>query len=141
MSAVDFTSLAVGDTLPRRAVEIDRERLVAYAAFSGDRNRIHWDEAYASEVGLPGVIAHGMFTMASAAAMVEDWAGSGAYVAEYRTKFTGLVPVPYKGTATVDVAGVVKSVDADSRSAVVELTVTFGEAKVLGNARLTVRWL
>ena len=141
MSTQDFDTLAAGDALPGRAVESDRERLVAYAAFSGDRNRIHWDEAYASEVGLPGVIAHGMFTMASAAAMVEDWAGPRAYVAEYRTKFVDLVPVPYQGTATVDVAGVVKSVDAEARSALVELTVKFGEAKVLGNARLTVRWL
>lgn len=140
MSSVDVSTLSAGDALPGRAVEISRERVVAYAAASGDHNRIHWDEQYARAVGLPGVIAHGMLTMASAVAMIEDWAGDTAYVADYRTKFVGLVPVPFEGVAVVDVAGVVKSVDVEARSAVVELTVTCNGAKVLGNARATVCW-
>ena len=37
-----------------------------YAGASLDRNRIHWDEPFAKQVGLPDVIAHGMFTMGSA---------------------------------------------------------------------------
>ncbi len=129
-----------GDVLPGRTVEVDRERLIAYAAVSGDHNRIHWDERYARQAGLPGVIAHGMFTMASAAALAGDWAGPGAHVAGYRAKFVGAVPVPYAGTAAIEVAGVVTSVDPQERTAVVELTVRCGGEKVLGNARLTVQY-
>ena len=136
----DVSGVAVGDALPGRTVEIDRERVVAYAAASGDHNRIHWDERYARDVGLPGVIGHGLLTMASAVAMVEDWAGSEAYVADYRTKFVGLVPVPHEGVAVVEVAGVVKSVDQETKTVVVELNVTHEGAKVLGNARCTVCW-
>lgn len=139
--SVDFAQVSVGDVIPARRLRFTRERVVEYAAASGDRNRIHWDETYAREVGLPGVIAHGMLTMGSASAVVEEWAGPGAFVAAYRTKFTGLVPVPYSGEAVVEVAGVVKAVEAETRSAVVELQVTNEGAKVLGNARLTVRWV
>lgn len=136
----DISTLSVGDALPGRKVEIDRERVVAYAAASGDHNRIHWDDEFARSVGLPGVIGHGMLTMASAVAMVEDWAGDRAYLADYRTKFVGFVPIPFEGVAVVDVAGTVKSIDLETRTVVVELTVTHEGAKVLGNARGTVTW-
>ncbi|MDO5697824.1 MAG: MaoC/PaaZ C-terminal domain-containing protein [Dermatophilus congolensis] len=136
----DISALSVGDALPGRTVEIDRERVVAYAAASGDHNRIHWDDEFARSVGLPGVIGHGMLTMASAVAMVEDWAGDRAYLADYRTKFVGFVPIPFEGVAVVDVAGTIKSIDLEARTVVVELTVTHEGAKVLGNARGTVTW-
>ena len=44
----------------------------AYAGASGDQNPIHQDEGVATSVGLPGVIAHGMYTMALAARAVAD---------------------------------------------------------------------
>lgn len=43
---------------------ITRSDLVRYAEASGDGNPIHQDESVALAVGLPGVIAHGMYTMA-----------------------------------------------------------------------------
>lgn len=52
-----------------------RAALVQYAGASGDFNPIHWNEKFAREVGLPDVIAHGMFTMAEAIRVVTDWAG------------------------------------------------------------------
>ena len=135
MSGVTFEQVEKGQALPRREVRITRE-----AAVSGDHNRIHWDDEWAREVGLPGVIAHGMFTMALASSPVVDWAGPQAFVTEYRTKFTGLVPVPFRGEAVVEVAGVVSKVDAAARRVVVDLTVTHDGEKVLGNARATVQW-
>lgn len=138
--SVEFAQVSEGDLIPERELRFSRESVMAYAAAGGDHNRIHWDEAYAQEAGLPGVIAHGMLTMGSASAVVEDWAGPGAYVSAYRTKFTDLVPVPYAGDAVVEVSGVVKKVDAEARSAAVELQVTHEGTKVLGNARVTVQW-
>ena len=65
-----------------------------YAGASGDFNIIHWNERFAKAVGLPDVIAHGMFTMATAARLVTDWVGDPAAVVEYGVRFSSMVPVP-----------------------------------------------
>ncbi len=104
--------VAAGESLPARTVHVDRARLIQYAGASGDRNRIHWDERFATSVGLPDVIAHGMFTMGAAVEAVSDWLGDPGRVVEYRTRFTKPVVVPYDGGADIDVAGTVKAVDA-----------------------------
>jgi len=86
--------VATGDELPGRSVPITRAGLVRYAGASGDLNPIHWNERTALAVGLPGVIAHGMLTMALAAQYVADWAGDPAAVRSFSTRFTRPVVVP-----------------------------------------------
>ncbi len=61
-----FDSVSVGDELAPLTMTVDRARLVRYAGASGDFNRIHWSESTAAAVGLPGILAHGMLTMALA---------------------------------------------------------------------------
>ncbi|MDV3220582.1 MaoC family dehydratase [Intrasporangium sp.] len=124
----------VGDTLPPKTIHIDRARLVQYAGASLDRNRIHWDEAFAKSVGLPDVIAHGMFTMGAAVTVVTDWVGDAGRVVEYGTRFTRPVVVPYETGADVEVSGVVTAVDPESSRVTVELTATAEDEKVLGRA-------
>jgi acyl dehydratase len=120
-----------GTTLPPREYAVTRADLVRYAGASGDRNPIHWSDRVATSVGLPGVIAHGMYTMALAARAVEDWAGGPGRVRELGCKFTKPVVVPDDDTGVlVRVAGTVKSV-ADG-AATVSLEVTCGGEKVLG---------
>ena len=68
-------SVAVGDALPQVSYPVRRFDLVRYAGASGDFNVIHWNPRVAADVGLPDVIAHGMFTMATAGRFVTDWAG------------------------------------------------------------------
>jgi acyl dehydratase len=126
---VDETS--VGDTIGARTIPVYRETLVAYANASGDQNRIHQDESFARSVGLPDVIAHGMWTMGAAASVVEEWAGDGGRIVELGTRFTKPVVVP-QGGGEVELAGVVKSLDEASRRATVELTATSEGARVLG---------
>ncbi|HSU73778.1 MAG TPA: MaoC family dehydratase [Terrabacter sp.] len=126
--------VSAGDALPSLTVHVDRARLVQYAGASLDRNRIHWDERFAKEVGLPDVIAHGMFTMGSAVTLVTDWVGDAGRVVEYGVRFTKPVVVPYEGGADIEVSGVVKAVDPDTRRVTVELTATTGGEKVLGRA-------
>lgn len=126
--------VAVGDALPSRAIHIDRTRLVQYAGASLDRNRIHWDEAFAKSVGLPDVIAHGMFTMGAAVTVVTDWVGDAGRVVEYGTRFTRPVVVPYETGADLEVSGVVTAVDPETSRVTVELTATAEGEKVLGRA-------
>ena len=131
--------LAVGDVVGTRTIELDRARLIRYAGASGDFNPIHWDEAFATRVGLPGVIAHGMLTMGAAVGVVEDWAGDPAAVVDYRTRFTRPVPVPADGAAAVEVTATVGAIDPQARTARIDLTVTHEGARVLGKAQALVR--
>jgi acyl dehydratase len=134
-----LADLSVGDVVGTRTVEVDRARLVRYAGASGDFNPIHWNDAFAAEVGLPGVIAHGMFTMGAAVALVEDWAGDPGAVVDYQARFTRPVPVPNPGVATLEVTGTVGAVDAEAGTVRVDLTVTFEDARVLGKTQAVVR--
>lgn len=134
-----LADLSVGDVIGTRTVEVDRARLVRYAGASGDFNPIHWNDAFAAEVGLPGVIAHGMFTMGAAIALVEDWAGDPGAVVDYQTRFTRPVPVPNPGVATLEVTGTVGAIDGEAGTVRVDLTVTFEGARVLGKTQAVVR--
>ena len=123
-------------TLPTQTFTVTRADLVRYAAASGDHNPIHQDEAVARSVGLPGVIAHGMYTLALAARAVEAWF-PGAEVVSLGCKFTNPVVVPAGGGVEVEVAGEVK--EAGDGLTTVTLTVTSGGRKVLGMPRAVVR--
>ena len=126
--------VSVGDELPPMTVHVDRPRLVQYAGASLDRNRIHWDEPFAKQVGLPDVIAHGMFTMGSAVTLVTDWVGDAGRVVEYGARFTRPVVVPYDTGADIEVSGVVKALDPESKRVTVELAAAAAGEKVLGRA-------
>ena len=118
-----------------RTFRVTREDLVAYAGASGDHNPIHQDEDVARSVGLPGVIAHGMYTMALAARAVQSWF-PGAEVLSFGCKFTNPVVVPADGGVDVVVAGAATE-EADGL-ATVKLTVTCGGEKVLGMPKAVV---
>ncbi|MBE7163074.1 MAG: MaoC family dehydratase [Williamsia herbipolensis] len=130
---------AVGDELPAQDFPISRLDLVHYAGASGDFNPIHWNERVAVEVGLPNVIAHGMFTMATAARVVTDWVGDPAAVVEYGVRFTRPVVVPDPEGATVSVSGTVRAI-RDDGLVEVALTATSQGETVLAKARALVRW-
>ena len=134
----DITTLTVGSVVGTRTITVDRSRLVRYAGASGDFNPIHWNDTFAQGVGLPGVIAHGMFTMGAAVALVEDWAGDPGRVVDYQTRFTRPVAVPDPGEAVVEVSAVIGAIDLEARTARVDLTVTFEGARVLGKSQALV---
>jgi acyl dehydratase len=127
------------DELSPRTFTVTRADLVRYAGASGDFNPIHWSDRVAKSVGLPGVIAHGMFTMALAARAVEDWAGARDRVEEYSVRFTKPVVVPDDDRGVdIEVSGVVKEVTDDSRTRI-DISCTCQGEKVLGMARAVVR--
>ncbi|MEO7979980.1 MAG: MaoC family dehydratase [Sporichthyaceae bacterium] len=132
------SDVEVGTELPPQVFTITRADLVRYAGASGDFNVIHWNQRVATAVGLPDVIAHGMYTMALAARVVTDWAGDPARVVEYGVRFTRPVPVPDDDAgATLEVTGAVAALLDDGRVRV-DLVATHAGAKVLGRARAVV---
>lgn len=139
-----FSDLTIGQDLGSRTISVTRQDLVKYAGASGDFNPIHWNESFATGVGLPGVIAHGMFTMGAAVQLVTDWAGDPAAIVDFQTRFTKPVPVTdTTGTdepgASIEVSGAVGALDEDAKTARVDLTVVSGGQKVLMKAQAVVR--
>jgi len=122
--------------LPQRTFTVTRADLVRYAAASGDHNPIHQDEAVATSVGLPGVIAHGMYTMALAARAVAEWF-PGSEVVSLGCKFTNPVVVPADGGVEIEVGGEVKGTAEGLTT--VALTVTCAGQKVLGMPKAVLR--
>ncbi|MEV2217794.1 MaoC family dehydratase [Streptomyces sp. NPDC050997] len=136
---IAYDDVEVGTELPARSFPVTRDTLVRYAGASGDFNPIHWNEKFAKEVGLPDVIAHGMFTMAEAIRVVTDWTGDPGVVVEYGVRFTRPVVVPNDDQgATIEVSGKVAA-KLDDNTVRVDLTVTSAGQKVLGMSRVVVR--
>ena len=126
----------VGDVVAEKTFELTRDSLVRYAGASGDFNSIHYRDDVAVEVGLPGVLAHGMLTMGLAIQPVVDWIGDPGKVLDYTVRFTRPVLVPATGHATVTVVAKVGALDgAEAR---IDLTVTVDESTVLGKAQARV---
>ena len=129
--------MKTGDVLPEQTYTVTRADLIRYAGASGDRNPIHWSDRVATSVGLPGVIAHGMYTMALAARALDTWAGGPGRVREVSCKFTKSVVVPDDDAGVqVRVAGTVKQVTEDAVH--VALEVTCGDEKVLGQPKAVI---
>ncbi|MEU4210018.1 MaoC family dehydratase [Streptomyces sp. NPDC026206] len=140
-ATISYDEVETGTELPGRSFPVTRATLVRYAGASGDFNPIHWNEKFAKEVGLPDVIAHGMFTMAEAIRVVTDWAGDPAAVIDYGTKFTKPVVVPNddKGAVIEVSAKVAAKLDDEARTVRVDLVAMSDGQKVLGMARAVVR--
>lgn len=132
-----FAALNVGDEVASREVTLTRDSLVRYAGASGDYNPIHYNDAFAESVGLPGVIAHGMLTMGLGASVVEEWAGAGNVV-DYQARFARPIPVPALGEAAVTITAVVGALDHDLKKARIDLTVSFDGSKVLAKSQAMV---
>ncbi|MEU2667611.1 MaoC family dehydratase [Streptomyces sp. NPDC007164] len=136
---VAYESVEVGTELPAQSFKVTRATLVQYAGASGDFNPIHWNEKFAREVGLPDVIAHGMFTMAEAIRVVTDWAGDPGAVVEYGVRFTKPVVVPNdEDGALIEVSAKVAAL-LDDKQVRVDLTAMNEGKKVLGMSRAVVR--
>ncbi|MEY5017482.1 MAG: hypothetical protein RL431_531 [Actinomycetota bacterium] len=131
-----LNGITVGDVIAERTFDLDRGSLVRYAGASGDFNPIHYRDDVAEQVGLPGVLAHGMLTMGFAVQPVMDWLGSRGRVVDYGVKFTRPVVVdPVTGARVTVVAKVGALLDDAAR---IDLTVTYNDETVLGKAQVQV---
>ncbi|MER5565794.1 MaoC family dehydratase [Streptomyces goshikiensis] len=136
---IQYADVEVGTELPSGSFPVTRATLVRYAGASGDFNPIHWNEKFAKEVGLPDVIAHGMFTMAQAIRVVTDWVGDPGAVVEYGVRFTKPVVVPNDERGAVIEVSAKVAVKLDDNRVRVDLTAMSADQKVLGMSRAVVQ--
>jgi acyl dehydratase len=134
-----YDSVDKGTELPPRSYQVTRLDLVRYCGASGDFNVIHGNERAARSVGLPNVIAHGMYTMAQAGRFVSEWAGDPGAVTSFGVRFSAMVPVPDdEDGATIEISGKVLE-KLDGNRVTVDVTARADGTKVLSRARATVR--
>jgi acyl dehydratase len=138
MSGPVFAHLSVGDVVAERDFHLTRDTLVRYAGASGDFNPIHYRDDVAQSVGLPGVLAHGMLTMGAAASPVAEWVGGAGFVSDYQVRFTRPVVVDPEQGADLTVTATVGALDAEARTARIDLKVVVGEQTVLGKSQMVV---
>lgn len=108
-----FDQVKVGDEIPALSKVVKREEVKAYADASGDQNPLHQDDNFASSVGFPGIIAHGMFTMAHLVKGVTDWAGDPGALKRMKVQFRAVVFMD----ETIVAKGRVESLDPESKLA------------------------
>jgi acyl dehydratase len=139
--SITWDSIEVGTELPAQSFVLNRLDLIKYAGASGDFNIIHWSDRVATDVGLPGVISHGMLTMAEAVRVVTDWTGDPGSVVEYGVRFTRPVPVPDTDAgATLEVSGKVTAKNDDGTVSVTLSASCDGQtvlAKAVARVRLS----
>lgn len=120
--------LTAGQELELR-ITPDRYVTIRYAGASGDFNPIHIDEEFAREVGLPGRILHGLWSMAQVARAATDAAGGDPLaLAELSVQFRGLG----RPEQEIVVSGAVESVDDGVAS--VKLEARQGDSRLVRGA-------
>ena len=119
-------------------VWVNRSDLVRYAGASTDFNEIHYSDRHAQALGLPGVVAHGMWTMGSALRIICDWVEDPAKITHYFVRFSKPVVVPDtdEGAEVVFTATVTEVTDLHAR---INLTAECAGENVLTNAKVEVR--
>jgi acyl dehydratase len=80
----------VGQELPQLIKRPTTRQLVQYAGAQGDFYEIHYDQAYARSVGLPGVILHGLLKAAFLGQLVTDWIGDDATLKTFEVSYRGI---------------------------------------------------
>ena len=135
---VKFDDVKVGYEIPVGSKVVKREDVKAYADASGDQNPLHQDDAFAQSVGFPGIIAHGMFTMAHLTSTLTRWLGDPAALKRISVQFRAVVVMD----ETIEAGGTVVEVDESTRTATVEVWVRLERGGATGypikNSRATV---
>ncbi len=127
----------VGDVLERSA-HVERVNLVMYAGASGDFNPIHWNETFAKAVGLPDVIAHGMYTQAQLGTLLVELAGGDpGRILSFSLRFSAPVVVADDGGAELDLRAEVVAVEEGVAS--VSMTARSAGVDVVKDAVATLR--
>ena len=125
-SAARFEDVDVGYEIPVHKKVVRREDVKAYADASGDQNPLHQDDAFAQSVGFPGIIAHGMFTMAHLTTGLIRWLGDPAALKAIRVQFRAVVFMD----ETIEAGGRVTALDAQTRRATLDVWVKVDRAGV-----------
>ena len=118
-----------GDEIPAVKVTPDRYLTVRYAGASGDFNPIHIDDDFARQVGLPGRILHGLWTMAQVARAAEQAGGGFQNLERLSVQFRGMGQIEQEITIT----------GSEGDGGVLELEAEQGDAKIIRNGQAQFR--
>jgi len=121
---VRFDDVKVGDEIPVLAKVVKREDVKAYADASGDQNPLHQDDNFARSVGFPGIIAHGMFTMAHLTTCLTTWLGDPDALKRIKVQFRAVVYMD----ETIEAGGTIASLDPGTRRATLDVWVRLERA-------------
>ncbi|WP_433664781.1 fused (3R)-hydroxyacyl-ACP dehydratase subunits HadA/HadB [Nocardia sp. CA-128927] len=138
-TAIRFEDLTVGDELPPRITQLTRGDLVNYAGVAGDANPIHWHDDVATLTGLPDVIAHGMLTMGLGAGFVTGWLGDPGALTRYGVRLSNYTVIDARSVGSVEFTGRIKSLDPETKTAVIVIVAKSAGRKVFGLATANVR--
>lgn len=127
-----MTTFNQGDAIPELKVTPDRFLPIRYAGASGDFNPIHTDKEYATMVGLPSTILHGLWSMAQVARAVTDAAGGPEKVTSLEVQFRGM-GFPEQ---EITVSGTVR--ESDGESATLDVVAEQNGKAIIRNAVATV---
>lgn len=131
--SVEFDAVSVGDALPGKTFRLTRGDLVNYAGVAGDANPIHWSEQFAKLIDLDNVLAHGMLTMGLGGGYITEWIGDPGAVKDYTVRFTAPIPVDAHKAAEIEFGAKIKSLDPETRTAVISLGATFQGKRIFGH--------
>lgn len=122
--------MEIGQIVYDKKLHFTRDSLVRYAGASGDFNPIHYRDDIAQQVGLPGVLAHGMLTMGAAISPLFNELG--VSVVDYSVRFSKPVPVDADSGADLNVSAEVVELDGDK--AKLAIKTVFNDQTVLAKS-------
>ncbi len=118
MAAVRFEDLQEGQEVFSASKVVKREDVKAYADASGDQNPLHQDDNFARSVGFPGIIAHGMFSMAHLTNAVTDWVGDPGAFRRIKVQFRA----PVFMDEVLVAKGRIKSLDPGTKTVTLDVS-------------------
>ncbi len=121
--------LQIGEALPDIQLDpVSRIDLIKYAGASGDFNPIHTIDEEATKAGLPGIIAHGMWTMGNLSKLFSPYYGAG-FIKDYSVRFKNMV---FLGDS-LTLHATLQEVEGDALTFVVKTTNQDGTTIISGN--------
>lgn len=85
-----WEDVSVGDEIPSLQKNCSTKQLVVWAGASGDYYQIHYDQAFARETGLDGIIVHGALKNAFLGQLLHDWVAPGGTVRTFGCTYRGM---------------------------------------------------
>jgi acyl dehydratase len=119
MAQVYFEDIKEGQEIPKVVLPCDSQRLVLWAAGSGDYYQIHYDKDFAQATGLPDRITHGALKNALIGRMLHEWAGEKGRVRRFACQYRGMDHINKDVTSR----GVVTATKKENGANLVELEV------------------
>ncbi len=131
---MEWSKIKVNQEIELVKPPIEKVQLVKYAGASGDFNLIHTDDETARKSGLPGVIAHGMFSMGFLGQLVSNIVGNDGFVSRLQVRFVGMV----RPGDTVTCKAIVVAKDEEKRTVDLEISTEKqpGQASTIGQASI-----